>query len=132
MNNLPEQSAQHHNQEFDRATQHISSRIENNTDREQISNIINKINLYNTDLDKKIINVDTEKSQKKKKKNRCVICKKKVGMLGYKCKCSDEHLFCALHRLPESHDCTFDHHGEEKRMLANKLVKVESEKIQRI
>ena len=135
MSNIPEQSAQHHNQDFDRATQHISSHISNDKDRENvehISNRNNKINLINIDFDNKIINVKPEKNQKKKQKNRCVICKKKVGMLGFKCKCSDEHLFCSAHRLPESHECTFDHHSEEKEMLASKLVKVVSEKIQRI
>ena len=134
MNNLPEQSAQHHNQDYDRVTQHISSHISNDNDRENvkhISNINNKINLINLDCDKSIIN-NLEKHPKKKKKNRCCICKKKVGMLGFKCKCSDEHLFCSAHRLPESHECTFDHQSEEKQMLANKLVKVETDKIQRI
>lgn len=34
---------------------------------------------------------------------RCVICQKKVGVLGFACKC--EGTFCEKHRLMESHQC---------------------------
>lgn len=131
MNNLPEHTAQH--QEFDRATQHISSHIANkdNENIEQKPHIIDKINFASINVDN-INNIKSERKKKKKKTNRCVICNKKVGILGFKCKCSEEHLFCSAHRLPESHKCTFDHRLEEKNMLANKLVKVVSDKIQKI
>jgi predicted nucleic acid binding AN1-type Zn finger protein len=35
--------------------------------------------------------------------NKCTICQKKVGILGFECKCSG--LFCDKHRLAESHQC---------------------------
>ena len=35
--------------------------------------------------------------------NRCVICQKKVGILGFECKCLG--LFCEKHRMMESHQC---------------------------
>jgi len=39
----------------------------------------------------------------KKKKNRCKSCNKKVGPLGFECRCGD--VFCGMHRYPEEHDC---------------------------
>jgi len=35
--------------------------------------------------------------------SRCVICQKKVGILGFECKCSGT--FCEKHRMMESHQC---------------------------
>lgn len=44
----------------------------------------------------------------KQKKERCYFseCNKKLKMVDLKCHCG--HLFCSLHRLPESHECNFD------------------------
>ena len=36
---------------------------------------------------------------------RCAVCKKRVGVLGFSCPCSDTLTFCATHRLRESHAC---------------------------
>jgi recombinational DNA repair protein (RecF pathway) len=38
-----------------------------------------------------------------KKKNRCKSCNKKVGLLGFNCRCGD--MFCGMHRYPEEHAC---------------------------
>jgi predicted nucleic acid binding AN1-type Zn finger protein len=35
--------------------------------------------------------------------SRCVICQKKVGILGFECKCQET--FCEKHRMMESHQC---------------------------
>ena len=43
---------------------------------------------------------------KKKKRNRCFNCRKKVGLLGFDCRCGD--VFCSSCRMPESHECTAD------------------------
>ncbi|PIM97766.1 putative Zn-finger protein [Handroanthus impetiginosus] len=40
-------------------------------------------------------------------KNRCVMCKKKVGLLGFECRCGGT--FCGMHRHPETHSCTLDY-----------------------
>ncbi|XP_021735781.1 zinc finger A20 and AN1 domain-containing stress-associated protein 6-like [Chenopodium quinoa] len=50
--------------------------------------------------------VEEESCSKKATKNRCEKCNKKVGMLGFKCKCGST--FCGSHRYPEEHTCTFD------------------------
>ncbi len=38
---------------------------------------------------------------------RCDFCRKKVGLLGLKCKC--DKLFCTSHLQPEIHACTADY-----------------------
>jgi predicted nucleic acid binding AN1-type Zn finger protein len=35
--------------------------------------------------------------------SRCAICQKKVGILGFECKCKGT--FCEKHRMMESHQC---------------------------
>ena len=75
---------------------------------------------------------DSYKPEKKTKKNRCAVCKKKVGLLGFTCACSDQLVFCSTHRLPENHECNFDHGGHDKCVLANKLVKVVNDKVIKI
>ncbi len=47
-------------------------------------------------------------------------CNKKVGLVGVQCKCG--LVFCALHRYPEEHDCTFDFKGHGRKNLAKELV----------
>ncbi|KAI3458251.1 hypothetical protein Pfo_014914 [Paulownia fortunei] len=39
-------------------------------------------------------------------KNRCGLCNKKVGLLGFECRCGGT--FCGMHRYPRAHPCTFD------------------------
>lgn len=59
---------------------------------------------------------------------RCVHaeCKKKVT-LDVPCRCSKT--FCSEHRLPETHDCSFDYKTEGKKTLSSGLVKVVAEKV---
>ena len=77
--------------------------------------------------------MDQSTSKKTKSKTpRCHVCRKKVGLLGFTCLCSDEHQFCSAHRLPEHHDCQFDRKTHEKELLSNKLVKVVNQKVVKI
>mmetsp|Transcript_5158 Transcript_5158/g.12511 ORF Transcript_5158/g.12511 Transcript_5158/m.12511 type:complete len:443 (-) Transcript_5158:258-1586(-) len=50
-------------------------------------------------------------------KNRCFFCNKKVGYLGFECRCM--FTFCEKHRFPDAHKCKFDY----KRQHQNKLKK---------
>jgi len=43
----------------------------------------------------------------KKKKSRCLSCKKKVGLTGFTCRCGG--LFCSIHRYSDKHGCSFDY-----------------------
>ncbi|CAH2048085.1 unnamed protein product [Thlaspi arvense] len=63
-------------------------------------------------------------------KNRCLSCKKKVGLMGFKCRCGST--FCGDHRYPENHECEFDFKGEGRDAIgkANPLMK--AKKMERI
>ncbi|BFZ14228.1 hypothetical protein BsWGS_17267 [Bradybaena similaris] len=60
---------------------------------------------------------------KKPKKNRCMECRKKVGLTGFICHCG--RLFCSLHRYSDTHACTFDfkEKGQEEIRRNNPIVK---------
>jgi len=58
----------------------------------------------------------------KKKKNRCLTCKKKVGLTGFTCRCGG--LFCSIHRYSDKHECGFDYKalGAEEISKSNPVV----------
>nr|GEU69810.1 ribonuclease H-like domain-containing protein [Tanacetum cinerariifolium] len=41
-----------------------------------------------------------------KKRNRCHVCNKHVGLVPFSCRCGES--FCDLHRMPKKHVCKFD------------------------
>eukprot|EP01052_Picozoa_sp_SAG31_P019407 SAG31_NODE_1412_length_8463_cov_6.657102_5_plen_399_part_00 len=51
----------------------------------------------------------------KKVKARCAVCRKKVGLTGFMCKCGKLH--CGAHRYSGSHGCTFDYKAESQALL---------------
>lgn len=61
----------------------------------------------------------TDQQNKSKKKCPFQNCNKKLQLVDMKCKC--DHIFCSAHRLPESHQCTFDHGMIEWSRLVTKL-----------
>jgi AN1-type zinc finger protein 5/6 len=69
-------------------------------------------------------------SKKPVKNNSCKICGKIVGIFGFDCRC--EHIFCTKHRIPESHNCTYDFKENGKLFLQNTMVKVTKNKIENI
>ncbi|KAK3857722.1 hypothetical protein Pcinc_036052 [Petrolisthes cinctipes] len=64
-----------------------------------------------------------DKDGAKKKKNKCQMCKKKVGLTGFTCRC--DGLFCSVHRYSNEHRCTFDYreHGAEEIRRNNPVIK---------
>ncbi|KAL9260750.1 Zinc finger A20 and AN1 domain-containing stress-associated protein 1-like protein [Drosera capensis] len=60
-------------------------------------------------------------------KNRCGNCRKKVGVLGFKCRCG--MTFCGAHRYPEEHGCNFDFKGLGRQAIekANPVVKADKD-----
>jgi len=50
---------------------------------------------------------DGNPSSTKKVKRRCGVCKKKIGLTGFECRCGN--LYCGIHRYSDKHDCTFDY-----------------------
>ena len=48
----------------------------------------------------------------------CWICNKKVGYLGFKCKC--DYIFCGSHRHFSDHNCDFDYKNYDREKLVKK------------
>ncbi|KAF6999667.1 hypothetical protein CFC21_015660 [Triticum aestivum] len=63
-----------------------------------------------------------EATAKKAAPTRCMACKKKVGLLGFACRCGGT--FCSLHRYVDGHACGFDYKkvGREQIAQQNPLV----------
>ncbi|KAK2989152.1 hypothetical protein RJ640_027226 [Escallonia rubra] len=62
--------------------------------------------------------------------NRCFCCRKKVGVLGFKCKCG--RTFCGNHRYPEKHECGVDFKTIGRSAIAKANPVVKADKIDRI
>ena len=62
---------------------------------------------------------------KKKKKNRCLVCSKKIGLTGFTCRCGG--LFCGIHRYTDKHECNFDYKalGAQEIKEANPVVRAD-------
>ena len=56
-----------------------------------------------------------EPPKKQLNTSRCYTCNKKIGLLGFKCKC--EFVYCAAHRAEDKHSCTFDYKAQGKELL---------------
>ncbi|XP_059214135.1 AN1-type zinc finger protein 5-like isoform X2 [Centropristis striata] len=66
----------------------------------------------------------------KPKKNRCFMCRKKVGLTGFECRCGS--LFCGLHRYSDQHNCPYDYRAEAADKIRKENPLVVADKIQRI
>ncbi|XP_035234908.1 AN1-type zinc finger protein 5a isoform X1 [Anguilla rostrata] len=66
----------------------------------------------------------------KAKKNRCFMCRKKVGLTGFDCRCGN--LFCGLHRYSDKHNCPYDYKAEAAAKIRKENPVVVADKIQRI
>ncbi|XP_069619524.1 AN1-type zinc finger protein 5 isoform X2 [Ranitomeya imitator] len=66
----------------------------------------------------------------KPKKNRCFMCRKKIGLTGFDCRCGN--LFCGLHRYSDKHNCPYDYKAEAAAKIRKENPVVVAEKIQRI
>ncbi|KAJ9188688.1 hypothetical protein P3X46_000059 [Hevea brasiliensis] len=62
--------------------------------------------------------------------NRCLTCRKRVGLTGFKCRCG--MVFCGSHRYPEQHGCSFDFKAMGKEQIAKANPVVKAEKLDKI
>ncbi|XP_052210885.1 zinc finger A20 and AN1 domain-containing stress-associated protein 1-like [Diospyros lotus] len=62
--------------------------------------------------------------------NRCSSCRKKVGVLGFKCRCGAT--FCGEHRYPEKHRCSVDFKAVGRDAIAKANPVVRRCKIERL
>ncbi|KAJ1490038.1 hypothetical protein T484DRAFT_1778409 [Baffinella frigidus] len=63
-------------------------------------------------------------------KTRCLTCNKKVGLLGFKCRC--EGLFCGVHRYSDKHECSFDYKSAGRAELEKANPNVTAAKVEKI
>jgi predicted nucleic acid binding AN1-type Zn finger protein len=63
-------------------------------------------------------------------KNRCGVCRKKLKLTDLECRCSAR--FCANHRPPEEHACTYDYKTAGRTQLSKNLEKAVADKVERI
>ncbi|XP_065318699.1 uncharacterized protein LOC135926695 [Gordionus sp. m RMFG-2023] len=70
-----------------------------------------------------LLSSGSKKSELKKVRSKCDICKAKVGLLGFACRCGGQ--YCGTHRYSNIHGCKFDYKklGKEEITKANPVVK---------
>jgi predicted nucleic acid binding AN1-type Zn finger protein len=71
-----------------------------------------------------------EQEPPKPPSNRCLTCRKKVGLTGFLCRCGGT--FCSTHRYTDSHQCTFDYKKVAREQIAKQNPVVMAEKINKI
>ncbi|CAM0876732.1 unnamed protein product [Alopecurus aequalis] len=62
--------------------------------------------------------------------NRCLTCRKKVGLPGFRCRC--DGTFCSVHRYFDKHDCGFDYKTAGREQIAKHNPIVVADKIVRM
>ncbi|CAH3024935.1 unnamed protein product [Porites evermanni] len=70
------------------------------------------------------------KDKAKSKRNRCFMCRKKVGLTGFECRCGN--VYCGLHRYSDKHDCSFDYKADGRAKISKDNPVVVGSKIQKI
>ncbi|VDM49791.1 unnamed protein product [Toxocara canis] len=65
-----------------------------------------------------------------KKINRCGVCKKRVGLTGFACRCGG--LYCSQHRYNTTHACPVDYKALEREKIRKENPTIISDKIERI
>ena len=62
--------------------------------------------------------------------NRCMTCRRRVGLTGFKCRCG--MMLCGTHRYPEQHACEFDFKGMGREQIAKANPVEKGEKLEKI
>ncbi|XP_023243903.1 AN1-type zinc finger protein 6-like [Centruroides sculpturatus] len=71
-----------------------------------------------------------QQKDSKKTKNKCFVCRRKVGLTGFECRCGG--LFCSAHRYSDEHNCTFDYKGMGAQEIRKNNPVVIGKKVQKI
>lgn len=66
----------------------------------------------------------------KQKKNRCLMCRKKVGLTGFECRCGN--VYCGVHRYSDVHNCSYNYKADAAEKIRKENPVVVGEKIQKI
>ncbi|KAH9505927.1 AN1-type zinc finger protein 6, variant 2 [Dermatophagoides farinae] len=73
---------------------------------------------------------ETPTKQQKKKKLRCPICREKLAIIRFDCRCGLS--FCGTHRYAKMHNCTFDYKEYGAEEIRKNNPQVIGEKVQKI
>ncbi|XP_061451454.1 AN1-type zinc finger protein 6 isoform X3 [Rhineura floridana] len=66
----------------------------------------------------------------KQKKTRCFMCRKKVGLTGFECRCGN--VYCGVHRYSDVHSCSYNYKADAAEKIRKENPVVVGEKIQKI
>ncbi|KAJ1285136.1 hypothetical protein BS78_03G257000 [Paspalum vaginatum] len=64
--------------------------------------------------------------KEEKRKSRCASCGRKVGLMGFECRCGG--VFCGAHRYTDRHDCGYDYRGAGRDAIARANPVVRADK----
>jgi len=67
---------------------------------------------------------------KKAKKNRCLSCKKKLGLTGFTCRCGGQ--FCSIHRYSDKHECQFDYKAMGEKEISQNNPQIVAQKVAKL
>ncbi|XP_077174169.1 AN1-type zinc finger protein 6 isoform X1 [Paroedura picta] len=73
---------------------------------------------------------DKSLDRPKQKKSRCFMCRKKVGLTGFECRCGN--VFCGAHRYSDIHSCSYNYKADAADKIRKENPVVVGEKIQKI
>ncbi|KAA0190572.1 AN1-type zinc finger protein 6 (Zinc finger A20 domain-containing protein 3) [Fasciolopsis buskii] len=69
-------------------------------------------------------------STSSKKRPRCDVCHKRVGLTGFTCHCGG--LYCSLHRYSDAHSCSFDYRESGQEEIRRSNPQIICQKVQKI
>ncbi|KAI3799416.1 hypothetical protein L1987_34714 [Smallanthus sonchifolius] len=72
----------------------------------------------------------TSNGFKRREVNRCSGCKRKVGLMGFRCRCGE--MFCSEHRYSDRHDCSYDYKAAGREAIARENPVVRAAKILKV
>ncbi|XP_042328141.1 AN1-type zinc finger protein 6 isoform X1 [Sceloporus undulatus] len=73
---------------------------------------------------------DKSLDKPKQKKSRCFMCRKKVGLTGFECRCGN--VYCGVHRYSDVHSCSYNYKADAAEKIRKENPVVVGEKIQKI
>lgn len=73
---------------------------------------------------------DLSQPPAKKQKKKFGVCKKKLGLTGFECRCGV--FYCGIHRYSDQHSCPFDYKSDGRKLIAAQNPAVRGEKINKL
>jgi hypothetical protein len=71
-----------------------------------------------------------ERGAETKSRSRCAACWRKVGLMGFECRCGG--VFCGEHRYSDRHDCGFDYRAAGRAAISQANPVVRNDKVDKL